>query len=339
MTGSTKAPIQVEEPSTGTTHHRFSWHAFSPQNIGALYILALIVIVFSIYMPVSYPTFDTVRQIANGYSINAMAALAIIVPLATRTFDLSFAYVMTLAGVTAAHFVVSGVPAAAAMALGMIAAIVIGVINGVVIVILRIDSFIGTLATGSLVLAFITYFTDDQIISDVSLSQGFAKLAGIQIAGLTGPAIYALILTAALWFVFEHMVIGRRIYAVGFNAEAAKLANINVDRIRFGALITSSTIAGFAGLCLASSLTAGSPSAGTAYLIPAFTAAFLGATQLKGGRFNAWGTLIAVITLGAGTVGLSLAAAPSYAISMFNGVVLIGALAVTSVQRRRVRRG
>lgn len=339
MTQSTR-PKPGTEPSVMTAEHRrFSWQALSPRNIGALYILALIIVVFSIYMPISYPTFDTIQQVANGYSINAMAALAIIVPLATRTFDLSFAYVMTLSGVTAAHFVVAGVPPVPAMGLGMAAAIAIGVINGIVVVALRIDSFIGTLATGSLVLAFITFFTDDQIISSVSLSEGFASLAGVQIAGFTGPAIYALILTTILWFCFEHTVVGRKIYAVGFNPEAARLANINVNRIRFGALITSSTIAGFAGLCLASSLTAGSPSAGSSYLIPAFTAAFLGATQLKDGRFNAWGTLIAVITLGAGTVGLSLAAAPTYAINIFNGVVLIGALAVTSLQRRRVRRG
>jgi len=318
---------------------RFDWTAVGPRNIGAVYILVLIVVAFSIYMPISYPTMDTVKQVANGYSINAMAALALIVPLATRTFDLSFAYVMTLSGVTAAHFVVNGTSPLASAALGMLAALLIGVVNGVVVVLLRIDSFIGTLATGSLVQAFITYFTDDQIISDVALVEGFSKLAGVEIGGFIGPALYAVGLSAVLWFLLEHTVAGRRIYAVGFNPDAARLAAINVDRIRFAALLVSSAIAGFAGLCLASSLTAGSPSAGTAYLIPAFTAVFLGATQFKGGRFNAWGTLLAVATLGAGTVGLSLAAAPNYAADMFNGVVLIGALAATSLQRRRIRRG
>lgn len=313
--------------------------ALSPRNIGAVYILAIIVIAFTIYLPQSYPTTATIKQIANGYAINAMAALALIVPLATRTFDLSFAYVMTLSGVTAAHFAVAGVNPVVSMVLGMLAALVIGVINGLVVVVLNIDSFIGTLATGSLVQAFITFFTDDQTISDVRLTGGFSDLAGVKIGGLTGPAVYAILVALVLWFVLEHTVVGRRIYAVGFNPDAARLATIDVNRIRFAGLLVSSAIAGFAGLCLASSLSAGSPTAGTAYLLPAFTAVFVGATQLKNGRFNAWGTIIAVVMLGAGTVGLSLSAAPNYAADMFNGVVLIGALAATTLQRRRIRRG
>ncbi|GAA1850609.1 ABC transporter permease [Pseudonocardia ailaonensis] len=329
------------EPAAAPSSPRRSprWAALGPQNIGAVYILALIVIAFCIYLPVSYPTLATVKQIANGYSLTAMAALALVVPLATRTFDLSFAYVMTLSGVTAAHFVVGGVNPVLSMVLGMLAALLIGAVNGVVVVVMKIDSFIGTLATGSLVQAFIIFFTNDQIISGVQLAGGFSQLAQVQIAGFTGPAVYAVVLAAVLWFVLEHTVAGRRIYAVGFNPDAARLATINVARIRFTALLVSSAIAGFAGLCLASSLSSGSPTSGTAYLLPAFAAVFVGATQLKNGRFNAWGTLIAVVMLGAGTVGLSLSAAPNYAAQMFTGVVLIGALAATGLQRRRVRRG
>ncbi|MCE0767611.1 ABC transporter permease [Pseudonocardia kujensis] len=311
----------------------------SPRSIGAVYILVVIVVVFSIALPSTYPTLATVKQVANGYSITALAALALVVPLATRTFDLSFAYVMTLSGVTAAHFVVHGMSAFAAMLLGMLVALVIGVVNGLVVVVMRIDSFIGTLATGSLVQAFIIFFTNAQIISGVELAGGFSQLAQVQIVGLTGPAVYAVVVALVLWFVLEHTVVGRRIYAVGFNPDAARLATIAVDRIRFGGLLVSAGVAGFAGLCLASSISAGSPTAGTAYLLPAFAAVFVGATQLKRGRFNAWGTLIAVVMLGAGTVGLSLSAAPNYAADMFTGVVLIGALAATGLQRRRIRRG
>ncbi|MEQ3549629.1 ABC transporter permease [Pseudonocardia nematodicida] len=336
MTLQTERPAALPSPRTRSTPR---WAALGPRNIGAVYVLGLIVVLFTIYLPVTYPTLATVKQVANGYSITAMAALALVVPLATRTFDLSFAYVMTLSGVTAAHFVVAGVHPVLAMGLGMLAALLIGALNGLVVVGMRIDSFIGTLATGSLVQASIIFFTNDQIVSGVELAGGFAQLAQVQFGGFTGPAVYAVVLAALLWYLLEHTVTGRRIYAVGFNPDAARLASIRVDRIRFGALIVSSAIAGFAGLCLASSLSAGSPTAGTAYLLPAFAAVFVGATQLRAGRFNAWGTLIAVVMLGAGTVGLSLAAAPNYAADMFTGVVLIGALAATGLQRRRVRRG
>ena len=91
---------------------------------------------------------------------------------------------------------------------------------------------------------------------------------------------------------------------------------------------------GATGIVLASTLGSGSPSAGTPYLLPAFAAAFLGATQLKHGRFNAGGTIIAVLLLGTGVTGLALANAPQWAGDMFVGVVLIAALALTGLQRR-----
>ena len=99
-------------------------------------------------------------------------------------------------------------------------------------------------------------------------------------------------------------------------------------------LVVSGSLAGATGLVLASTVGSGDPSAGTSYLLPAFAAAFLGATQLKHGRFNAFGTLIAVLLLGTGTTGLALANAPQWSADMFVGLVLIASLAVTGIQRR-----
>ena len=99
-------------------------------------------------------------------------------------------------------------------------------------------------------------------------------------------------------------------------------------------MIISGGLAGAAGIVLTSTISAGSPTAGTPYLLPAFAAAFLGATQLKHGRFNAGGTLIAVLLLGTGTTGLGLANAPQWSADMFVGIVLIASLAVTGIQRR-----
>ena len=143
-----------------------------------------------------------------------------------------------------------------------------------------------------------------------------------------------MVVAVGIWYLLEHTATGRRLYATGFNPDAARLAGVPVNRLRFMSLVTSGTLAGATGIVLASILGSGSPTAGTPYLLPAFAAAFLGATQLKNGRFNAWGTIIAVLLLGTGTTGLALAAAPQWSQSMFVGVVLIGALAVTGLQRR-----
>lgn len=324
----------------GPSRGRSIWFALGPKNIGAIYVFVVICIVFTIWLPNTFPTNATVKQVLDGNAITAMAALALIVPLATRIFDLSFAYVMTLAGVTAAHFVVSDhVNIVLAMILGMLAALVIGLVNAFVVVVMKIDSFIGTLATGSLVQAFITYFTNDVSINDVRLAGGFSKLGQNSVGGIVFPVFYALILAVLLWFLLEHTPTGRRLYATGFNPDAAKLAGIRVDRLRFISLLVSASIAGFAGVCLASTLSAGSTTAGTSYLLPAYAAAFVGATQFMNGRFNAWGSLVAVIMIGTGTVGLGLANAAPWAANMFTGVVLIGALSATGAQRRLIGAG
>jgi ribose transport system permease protein len=291
-------------------------------------------VVFSIWVPETFPTSATVKQILNANAITALAALSITIPLSARVFDLSFAYTMTLTGVVTAHFLSVGMPLGLALLLGLGAGIAIGIINAIVVVVMRIDSFIGTLATGSLLTALITMVTHDTAINSAALSGTFAKIGQTSIAGITLPVLYVLIVAAAEWYLLEHTATGRRLYATGFNPDAAKLAGVKVERLRFMSLVVSGTLAGATGLVLASNIGSGDPTAGTPYLLPAFAAAFLGATQLKHGRFNAWGTLIAVLLLGTGTTGLALANAPEWASNMFVGVVLIASLALTGVQRR-----
>lgn len=308
----------------------------SPKKISALYVLAAIIVLFSIWVPATFPKMATVEQVLNGNAVIGLAALSIIIPLSARVFDLSFAYTMSLSGVTAAYFIAergwSLVPALMA-ALGV--SLLVGVINALVVVVLRVDSLIGTLATGSIIQAFITLVTDEVPIVAASLFGSFSDLGQKEFLGLVYPVWYMLALAVALWYVLEHTPLGRRIYATGFNTEAARLSGIKTKRIQFCSLLVSALLAGWAGISLAAVLGTGSPTAGTPYLLPAFAAAFLGATQLKPGRFNAWGTLLGVLTLGAGTTGLALAAAPPWAANMYTGVVLIAALAVTTVERNK----
>jgi len=303
-------------------------------RIGAVYVWLAISLVFALWVPEQFANVATAKQILNANAITALAALAVIIPLATRTFDLSFAFTMTLSGVAAAHFVAVGMPVGVAVGLGVLIGAGIGVVNAIVVVTMRIDSFIATLATGSLIQSLITMATGDTPIQNIKLSGGFAKIGQTDIHGITLPVFYAIVVAFAIWYLLEHTATGRRLYATGFNPDAARLAGVHVDRLRFMSLIASGLLAGFAGIVLASTLQSGSPSAGSPYLLPAFAAAFLGATQLKHGRFNAWGTIIAVLLLGTGTTGLGLASAPQWAANMFVGVVLIAALAVTGIQRR-----
>jgi ribose transport system permease protein len=245
---------------------------------------------------------------------------------------------MTLTGVATAAFIANdGIPVVPAVLMGLAIGVAIGAVNAVVVVVMRIDSFIATLATGSLIAALITMITHETPISSVKLGGGFSKIGQTSVSGVTLPVIYFAVVAFAIWYLLEHTATGRRLYATGFNPDASRLAGVKVSRLRFLSLVASGGLAGFAGIALASTLGSGSPTAGTPYLLPAFAAAFLGATQFKHGRFNAPGTIIAVLLLGTGTTGLGLASAPQWAGDMFVGVVLIAALAVTGIQRRAVR--
>jgi ribose transport system permease protein len=314
--------------------------ALGIRNIGAVYVLIVICVVFSIWAPQTFPQVATIKQVLDDNAITGLAALALIIPLSTRTFDLSFAYTMSLSGVTAAHLVVSdNMNLLLATLAGIGVALIVGIINGIVVVTMRIDSFIGTLATGSLVQAFITFVTGDNTINSEKLDGSFSTMSQGMFGGFIYPVYYMLALAILLWLFMEYTATGRRLYATGFNPDAARLANIKVNKLRFCSLLTSAAIAGFAGVMLASSLSSGDPTAGTSYLLPAFATLFVGATVFKQGRFNAWGTIVAVLMLGAGTVGLGLVAAPAWADDMFTGVVLIAALSANVFQSSSPLRG
>jgi len=245
-------------------------------------------------------------------------------------------YVMTLSGVWCSWVVVNtDLPLVLAILIAMAVAVGVGVVNGIVVVLLRIDSLIGTLATGFLVQALVKWRTGSRVVTSGELAGGFSRIARNQYVSLTLPVFYALVIATLIWYVQEHTATGRRIYATGFNRDATRLAGVRTSRIQFGALVCSATLAGFSGIVLASQLGSGLSTAGDSYLLGAFAAVFLGATQLKNGRFNAWGTIIGILLLGTGTTGLGLANQPQWVQDTFRGLVLIASLALTGLQVRK----
>jgi ribose/xylose/arabinose/galactoside ABC-type transport system permease subunit len=326
----TEVPTVSGARTLGTLSRR-AVAALSFRTIGAVYVWLLIIVLFSVWAPDTFPTVTTVKQVLNGNAVAGLVALSVVLPLAARVFDLSVAFTMSLTSVLTAYFMVTkGLGPGTAIALAMTAALLIGVVNGVVVVVLRVDSFIATLATGALIQSLITMVTNDSSITGVKLlAKPFANIAQLDAGGITLPVLYLLLAATAIWFLLEHTATGRRLYATGFNADAARLQGVRTDRLRFLTLVTSALLAGFAGVVFASSVGSGSPSAGTPYLLSAYAAAFVGATQLRAGRFNAWGTVIAVLLLGTGITGLGLATSAQWAASLFTGAVLIVALVLT----------
>lgn len=311
------------------------------ERVGALYVLALIIVAFSILAPDTFPRFATISQIVDNYAITAMAALALIIPLSAGVFDVSGAWTMSLSGVIAGSLVANtGTSLGVAIVVTLLACLVVGAVNGLVVVGLGIESLIATLATGSLIAAVSSLLTDDTPIYDPALTTGgFADISQGRLLGVSLPVFYVLVIAVALWYLMEHTATGRRLYATGFNLRASQLAGVRTQRLQVAALLVSSLLAGATGIVLASNIGSGSPTVGEPYLLTSFAAVFLGATQFKEGRFNAPGTIVAVLLIGTGVTGLALVNAGSWVGSAFTGVVLICALAVTRRKRSRVHLG
>jgi ribose transport system permease protein len=146
--------------------------------------------------------------------------------------------------------------------------------------------------------------------------------------GIPLSFFYGVVLCATVWLVFEHAPLGRRLLFAGRGREVARLSGVRVGRVRFGALVASAAIAGLAGVLYAGTTGSADPSSGASFLLPAFAAAFLGATTIAPGRFNPWGALVAVYFLVTGVTGLQLLGVESFVQQLFYGGALILAVAL-----------
>lgn len=336
ITHQVETPPDAPDPppaSAGTgreaTPRRPLSELLSVRNVGAIYVWIAIVILFALVAADTFPTSQTAKAILNQYSITGMVALSLVIPLAAGFYDLSIGYTLGLSGILAAYLLEhTTMSPVAAGAITLAACVVIGLVNAFVVVGLGVNSFIGTLGTGALLAATTLAISNDQTITG-RIGEDFSKIASTQWEGITLPVLYLLVLTIGLAWWLGRTGMGRSFYAMGFEREAARLSGIRIDRLGTIAFVTSALIAGFAGMVLAGRVSSASPEAGPSYLIPAFSAAFLGATQLKQGRFNPWGTVIAVLLLGTGNVGLLLAGGPNWTPQLFEGIVLITAVALT----------
>ena len=307
--------------------------SFGFDRFSGFYLWALFIVVFGIWTPSLFLTGDTVRSVASDQAVVAMLGIALLIPLAAGAYDLSIGANINLAAVFVAILQTNdgwSMWPSIAVAVGVGA--LIGIVNGFIVVVLKVSSFIATLGMATVIGAFMTIVTKQSqplpptAPSWVSLTQH--KVFGFQIV-----VLYLVVLALIVWWALEHTPAGRYVYAVGGNPEAARLSGVQVGKWTWLCLIASGVISAIAGV-LYSSLSGPSLTFGGALLLPAFAAAFLGSTQLKPGRFNVWGTLIAVYVLATGVKGLQFVTSAQWLNDMFNGVALITAVAF-AVWRQR----
>lgn len=308
------------------------------RNISALYIFAVMFVVFSLWVPDTFLDWGTWKALFDSQAVTAILAIGLVIALSAGAFNLAIGAELGFGSIAVAWLLVDkGVPLVPAMVLTFLAGALIGLINGLLIVRARIDSFIATLGMSSVLLALIAWISSSQQI--LGLPEGFQKLGSSGILGLSLPVFLMLGVALVAWYVLERTPVGRRIYATGGNIDAARLAGVRVSGVIIVCLVAAGVIAAFAGMLVSANLATGDPTIGPAFLLPAFSAAFLGSTQFRGGRFNVWGTVVAVYVLATGVKGLQLAGAPIWIPDLFNGGALLLAVGLARYQGTAQRAG
>lgn len=330
---------QKQRNSLGSLVSKLGLNRFS-----GLYLLGAFFIFFGLTESNFLQWNGSIEFVLTDKVIVSMLALAFLVPLITETFDLSIGANMALSLVIVNKMALeTDLPDWIGAVVGMFACLVIGAINGFIVVKLKVNSFIATLGMSQVIAALILRIHDGGNIT-AAFTQSYIDFGKRNVFSFSWPGsgseislpyyfFFGLIVAFVIWYILEHTPIGRQMFATGGNREAARLAGVKVDRLSFGSLVVSAGIAGFAGLIYSWKFGVYTSSVGPPLLFTAVGAVFFGASQLKG-RPNVWGTIIAVYTLAFGIkgIGLRYPRQISWIQPLFEGLVLIIAVAVASRQ-------
>jgi len=326
------APVATSGASAPSPGSRRRWMSYlSFRRISAIYILVIEIVVFSILLPETFLRPQTFFNIAGEQSITVIVALGLLVPLSAGVFDLAVGLEVGLGAILVAFLISrAGLSASVAILTALAAGVLVGLLNGLLVVKARIDSFIATLGTTSVLTALVTWISGATMI--LGLDPAFQELGNIKFLGLILPFYLMIVIALVISYFMEFAPIGRRFFATGGNLEAARLSGVNTSAVIIVSFIVCAVAAAIAGVLVTAQIGSGDPTLGPSYLLPAFTAVFLGSTQFRNGRFNVLGTIVAVYVLAVGVKGLQLAGAPNWIPYLFNGVALLLAVGLAKWQ-------
>jgi ribose transport system permease protein len=274
---------------------------------GVVIAFAVVILVFSLAKPHIFPTWNNWKSIFTTAAPPLILAVGLTVVLAMQDFDLSFGAMIGLVG---------------------------GALNGYLIAFLGGSSFIITLAMGTVLTGIEFAFTKQATIFS-GVSPDYVKIgAESYILGLSNQIWIAVVVAAVLWALLDRTEVGRYMYAIGGNPEAARLSGIRTRTLRLVGFTIVGLTAAIVGILLTSQGGSYTPSAGTSYLLPAYAAAFLGANCFRPGEFNVPGTVVGVLFLGAISTGLTILNLQTYLINLVQGGILVAAVLLGRLGQR-----
>lgn len=302
-------------------------------------LLILLVAVFLFFAsawdrPATFRSGENLAAIVGTYSVPMILALATIIPLACGQFDLTVGPVAGLTAVATAGVLTDrGWPLWQTVVFVLLIGLAVGLVNGWLIAYVRVNAFIVTLGMSSVIAGLITLYTSGSTIlvsNEVLTSIGSGRWFGI-------PAVtfFAIAVVALVYYLLEHTPFGRYLYFIGSNEDAGRLVGLKVNRLVLWAFVASAVLSALAGILLvARNGSADAQLGGLGLTLPALSAAFLGSTAFKPGRFNAVGTVVAVLFVGFSLSGMQLNNVTNWVTDFFTGAVLIIAVSMSVIVGR-----
>ncbi len=294
------------------------------QQYGLLVAFAVICTILSLLSP-AFLTAQNAINVLRQISINAVLAIGVTYVILTGGIDLSLGSVVALTGVLAATFAHPGVhPLIVSITAGLLGGVFIGAVNGWVITRFRVAPFIVTLGMMTIARGAALMVSKGRPVSNLSASFNF--IGNGSLLGIPVPIIILAGVFLVSYFLLRKTTLGRYIYAVGGNEEAARASGINTHRIKVVCYSICAGLAGLAGIVQASRITTGQPNAGISYELDAIAAVVIGGTSLSGGIGSVTGTLLGALLIGTLNNGLDLLNVSSYYQQVIKGVIIIGAV-------------
>ncbi|REE04743.1 ABC transporter permease [Citricoccus nitrophenolicus] len=325
------APLPQDRPDE-TREERKSLSQMVLQS-GTIIALVGLIVIFGVLSPSGFLSLGNLTNILAQVAILTIIAGAQTIVMVTGHFDLSVGTTATLSGASASAFMLSGLPVPVAIILGLLVGLGVGMINGFLVAFLNISAIVATLATLTTVggLAFIV--TDGTTL--YGMPEVFFWVGQSRIAGLPMPVVIALVVALVIWVVLKYTTVGRRWYAVGGNADVARLSGVSVRSNVFWAFALAGLVSGLGGIVLVSRLSSASATSANDYMMLAVAAVFLGMTLSNSGQANLGGTLVGVGIIGVLQNGLNIVGVNTYVQQVLTGIIIVAAVLLSSFKSRR----
>ncbi len=314
--------------STETNNNKLFSKAWLIEQKSLIALLFLIIVVS--FLSQNFFTVDNILNILRQTSLNAIIAVGMTLVILTAGIDLSVGSVLALCGAFVAGLIAMEVPVLIAVPTALFAGAALGAISGLIIAKGKVQAFIATLVTMTLLRGVTMVYTDGRPISIgfSDTADAFEWFGTGYTLGIPVPVWIMVIVFAAAWYLLNHTRFGRYIYALGGNESATRLSGINVDYVKIGAYAICGLLAALAGIIETSRLSSAQPTAGMGYELDAIAAVVLGGTSLMGGKGRIMGTLVGALIIGFLNNALNLLDVSSYYQMIAKAVVILLAVLV-----------